>query len=45
MLRKGKSVEEVATMLDMKIELAAELYRLLEKYGDQAENHLEPIAG
>jgi hypothetical protein len=44
-LRKGKPVEEVATMLDLKIDLVTELKRLLDTYGDQAENHIDRING
>jgi len=39
-LRKGKTVEEVATMLDMNMDLVTRLKKLLEVYGDQAENHI-----
>ena len=44
MLRKGKSVEEVANMLDMNIDLVTKLKNLLEMYADQAENHLNELA-
>lgn len=45
MLRKGKPVQKVANVLDMKIEVVTELYRLLQMYADQDENHLNELAG
>lgn len=42
-LSKGKPIEEVATMLDMNIDLVTKLKRLLEMYGDQAENHIDKL--
>jgi hypothetical protein len=44
-LRKGKPVEEVATMLDKDIDLVKRLKNLIDTFGDLAETRIDTIIG
>ena len=42
-LRKGKNVEDIADFIDVDIKLVQKLKKLLDKYGNNAEKHLDEI--